>query len=601
MKRMFFPALLAAGLLCAAGPEVRSEKKAPGPSDVQDVVYFDAGGPVLIRLHLRLDDKPFRQVWDEFIAGLFAYLDTDKDGVLNKAEAARIPSTARLFAGGVYFNNRDTPAVDGDKDGKVTRAELGRYYRTHGAAPFQIGSGRANPGAGYNFIDRAVISGGSASATQINQALFKLLDTDKDGRLSRKELKASPAILRRQDRSDDEMVDVDELLPERGSSAGDGVFIVASGMPLGMPAASHPAFHVIDPEDRAALGAKLLRHYGKSKGKTPKAALTRDDIGLDAKTFAALDADRDGKLDAKELAGFAGQAPDVELVVRIGKKPAGKKGVEVVASKDGSPVWVTEAKSPAARRVVRVAEAKSPVALRLTVGTTRIDLTVGASSGGMGGITFRVEDQFKGQFKAADRDNNGYLDKAEAQRTPFFRNSFERMDRDGDGMLYAKEMNAYIAKSSELRDLARKGVLSLGITDKGRGLFEVIDGDGDGRLSERELRALPARVGKLDRGGDGKVHPDEIPRRYQANFVNGPAGVSGGGGGFVAVAINRGSPLRPQPAPRGEGPVWFQKMDRNRDGDVSRREFLGKSEDFRKIDVDGDGLIDPKEAERADK
>ncbi len=42
-------------------------------------------------------------------------------------------------------------------------------------------------------------------------------------------------------------------------------------------------------------------------------------------------------------------------------------------------------------------------------------------------------------------------------------------------------------------------------------------------------------------------------------------------------------------------------MDRNRDGDLSRREFLGTDEKFRRIDADGDGLISIEEAERADK
>jgi hypothetical protein len=42
-------------------------------------------------------------------------------------------------------------------------------------------------------------------------------------------------------------------------------------------------------------------------------------------------------------------------------------------------------------------------------------------------------------------------------------------------------------------------------------------------------------------------------------------------------------------------------MDRNRDGDVSRKEWLGTDEEFRKIDTDGDGLISHEEAERYDK
>ena len=51
----------------------------------------------------------------------------------------------------------------------------------------------------------------------------------------------------------------------------------------------------------------------------------------------------------------------------------------------------------------------------------------------------------------------------------------------------------------------------------------------------------------------------------------------------------------------GIGPLWFRKMDRNGDGDVSPREFLGTLEDFRKIDTDGDGLIDAQEAAAAAK
>ena len=40
-------------------------------------------------------------------------------------------------------------------------------------------------------------------------------------------------------------------------------------------------------------------------------------------------------------------------------------------------------------------------------------------------------------------------------------------------------------------------------------------------------------------------------------------------------------------------------MDRNRDGDVSRREFLGTREQFDRLDRDHDGLIAPAEAEAA--
>ena len=46
-------------------------------------------------------------------------------------------------------------------------------------------------------------------------------------------------------------------------------------------------------------------------------------------------------------------------------------------------------------------------------------------------------------------------------------------------------------------------------------------------------------------------------------------------------------------------PIWFKLMDRNADGDISPREFIGSRDDFRKLDLDGDGLISIAEAVRA--
>jgi Ca2+-binding EF-hand superfamily protein len=45
--------------------------------------------------------------------------------------------------------------------------------------------------------------------------------------------------------------------------------------------------------------------------------------------------------------------------------------------------------------------------------------------------------------------------------------------------------------------------------------------------------------------------------------------------------------------------MWFQRMDRNADGDVSGKEFLGRLKDFQKLDQNQDGLISPEEANRA--
>ena len=64
-------------------------------------------------------------------------------------------------------------------------------------------------------------------------------------------------------------------------------------------------------------------------------------------------------------------------------------------------------------------------------------------------------------------------------------------------------------------------------------------------------------------------------------------------------------PTMPMSAPpvlrlRGAGPNWFQRMDANGDGDLSRREFLGSSDRFAELDANQDGFVDAAEAEQAE-
>jgi Ca2+-binding EF-hand superfamily protein len=131
-------------------------------------------------------------------------------------------------------------------------------------------------------------------------------------------------------------------------------------------------------------------------------------------------------------------------------------------------------------------------------------------------------------------------------------------------------------------------VVTLTIRPQVRGWFEILDTDGDGQLSTRELRAAWDRLA------------DDAARK--AGFLTLPDFSAP----VVSLTISPGVSPRPavvlvkKPRPP-RGPAWFQAMDRNGDGDVSRAEFLGTDEEFRAYDTDGDGLISVREAEAGDR
>lgn len=91
-----------------------------------------------------------------------AKLDTNGDGLIDRAEAAKAPRLAAQF---------DT--LDKNKDGKLSRDELPRWHgKRHGRGP----GGR--------------------------EEMMAKLDTNKDGRISREEAKADPRLAARFDQMD---------------------------------------------------------------------------------------------------------------------------------------------------------------------------------------------------------------------------------------------------------------------------------------------------------------------------------------------------------------------------------------------------------------
>lgn len=105
-------------------------------------------------------------------------------------------------------------------------------------------------------------------------------------------------------------------------------------------------------------------------------------------------------------------------------------------------------------------------------------------------------------FKAADKDNDGTLDKDEAKAMPRVSKNFDKLDGDKDGTLTMDEVKAGMSM--------KKGA---GMHSKGAKMFKAADKDNDGTLDKEEAKAMPRvadNFDAIDADKDGTVSLDEI-------------------------------------------------------------------------------------------
>jgi Ca2+-binding EF-hand superfamily protein len=546
--------LALAGVGFAAG-RVRADPAAqvpPGDRDAHDLVLLAPAHPVFIRMSVQVDGRGLKAVRTEYAAQLVKQYDKNGDGLLNREEAKAMPPLVKSQNANEMVAIADRwEAVDvNPADDSVSLDELAAYVDRVFGSTF-------------------LLSVKPARATQ-NVDLFSLLDLNHDGRLSRDELSVAPQTLHKLDIDDDETFTVDELQPYRNPQVPQ-----APAQPANQ--ATDQPFLLVEHDDEsiAKVAQQLQQRYGEATPGAGSLSISREVLGIDAAAFTTHDVDGDGRLDAQELAAIL-RNPVPQVVIEAQLSQSKKTSSKLIAVED----HLGAAAKPMPGVTPKLALDVSGVSMELRLPPNK------ASADKSDNRNF-----FRQKFLEADRDKNKYISEQEFPGLPLQGADFKSVDRNGDGMIVVDELLAYVEQEST----SSQSRVEMSISHEGSSVFEVIDTNRDRRLSRRELFHAFDLLRSYDRDGDESITAVELAGRFTGTLELGRpmlfrgSGPGARGGDMTNPVVN---------APTA-GPEWFRRMDRNHDGDVSWREFLGPLAAFKKLDADGDGLITAAEAEMA--
>lgn len=196
-----------------------------------------------------------------------------------------------------------------------------------------------------------------------------------------------------------------------------------------------------------------------------------------------------------------------------------------------------------------------------------------------------------GRFGAADGNRNKYVEPSEFAGLDLPGRDFDEVDFDGNGEVVQAELGAFV----EQELLLSRFRVSASVGKEAESLFEKLDVIQDRRLTPRELLAPEGDIALSTADESEAVSAEGAVERNRMTFVQTFPRLSSDLG-EVEKRPGRSAGRKPVITARTEGPLWFRKMDRNQDGDVTWREFLGSPDAFARLDANGDTLIDANEA-----
>lgn len=491
--------------------------------------------PLFISLDLTIDRRPLSESRAEQFSQLFKLLDQDANSELSESEIVDL-----VERGPPAFPRPTDPnwwkSSDlSPADGKLSLEEF------RSLEPIILG-----PQVQLQFLP--------PRQSQIFDLLGHL-DVNKDGLASFEELQVGSSLLSKYDLNEDGSIAIEELVPpgtegiSPNGSAADRIWIL------------------VTPTNLAESALRIFKEYDRLPSGTPDEKLSAEELGLTSDELKAADADRDQSLNLAEFEKFlASPPPDLQSTLQIRTTTFRRPRLEI------------ETTDPAIRLT-----RQDNSTLTLVDG-----IQVEWSSRGTMITADDARRFYRQRFIQADTDKNQYLTPEEFGTLQIPGVPFTLVDKDQDGKLFDKELLSYLV----LQIALTRGRIVLICSNDTRSLLELLDRDSDRRLSAREFREVEAGLKNEDHNGDRAISAGELSQRQTVAMEYNRSPLLE----FAARAANQ-TMLRSSTRQTLSGPLWFQKMDRNRDGYVTRREFLGPLDIFTRLDANRDQVIEETEAE----